>query len=84
MFFAMISWKMICNDPVAGLGFMLVILLPIAIIPLLASGRNSEGGLFTKMYDYFFAPREYPWVRGWGRKMWLLRKKKGEKLSWEA
>jgi|GEM_PF-4760853 len=84
MFLAMISWGKICSDPIAGLGFMSVILLLIVTIPILASGRNSEGGLFAKVYDYFFAPREYPWIRGWGRKMWLLRKKKGEKLSWEA
>ena len=73
-----LNWEKICNDPITGLNLVMVIAALVIIIPLLA----NAGNLFHEIFEYLFAPREYPWVRGLGRKAWLDKKEKG-KLAWE-
>jgi len=78
MFFAMISWEKVCEDPIVGLNLLMIICALVIIIPLLEGIRS----LFHAMYEYLLAPREYPWIRGLGRRMWLDKNKK-EKPAWE-
>jgi len=61
-----LSWERFLNDPVVFV-WVMVIVGALLFSPLIWEGLKM---LYDEINNYFFAPRKYPWIRGWGAKEW--------------